>query len=71
MTGRAGMMSADCLILLSDVDGFYTAAPETDENADLIRLVTDVNDDLLSMAGCDNEGDSMKSSSSAWAVCLH
>ena len=47
----AGMMSADCLILLSDVDGFYTAAPETDENADLIREVTDVNDDLLAMAG--------------------
>ena len=47
----AGMMSADCLILLSDVDGFYTAAPETDENADLIREVTDVSDDLLAMAG--------------------
>ena len=31
----ASMMSADCLILLSDVDGFYTAAPETDKNADL------------------------------------
>ena len=47
----ASMMSADCLILLSDVDGFYTAAPETDENADLIREVTDVNDELLAMAG--------------------
>ncbi len=47
----AGMMSADVLILLSDVDGFYTAAPETDKNADLIREVTDVNDELLAMAG--------------------
>ena len=47
----ASMMSADCLILLSDVDGFYTAAPDIDKNAELIREVTEVNDDLLAMAG--------------------
>ena len=26
----ASMMSADCLVLLSDVDGFYTAPPGLD-----------------------------------------
>lgn len=47
----AGMISADCLVLLSDVDGLYTAAPETDPNATPIALVEKIDEDILAMAG--------------------
>ena len=32
----ASMMSADCLVLLSDVDGLYTAPPDRDTGAEPI-----------------------------------
>src|SRR6185436_3760061 len=35
----AQMASADCLILLSDVDGLYTADPNKDPNAEFIDRV--------------------------------
>ena len=42
---------ADLLILLSDIDGLYTADPHKDPNAHLISLVEDINDDILALAG--------------------
>jgi len=47
----AQLVMADALILLSDVDGFYTADPGTDENAEHIPLVTSIDSDVIAMAG--------------------
>ena len=43
-------VSADMLILLSDIDGLYTADPRKDANAKLIEMVDEINDDILSLA---------------------
>lgn len=45
------MMHADLLILLTDIDGLYTANPTKDENARHIDVVEKVTDDLLKAAG--------------------
>ena len=47
----AQIVMADGLILLSDVDGLYTADPRTDSGAEHIPLVSHVSDDLFAMAG--------------------
>jgi glutamate 5-kinase len=47
----ASMVSADCLVLLSDIDGLYTAPPNDDPNARHIPLVTDITPDIEAMAG--------------------
>jgi glutamate 5-kinase len=47
----AQLVMADALILLSDVDGFYTADPATDESAEHIAEVTAITDDMQGMAG--------------------
>ena len=47
----AQMISADCLILLSDVDGFYTADPNVDSSARHIPQVTGLTDEHWEMAG--------------------
>ncbi len=47
----AAMASADCLVLLSDVDGLYTAPPATDPNAKLLPVVPRVTADIEAMAG--------------------
>jgi glutamate 5-kinase len=47
----AQMVSADTLILLSDIDGLYTANPRLDPSATLIPEVTQLTPDILSMAG--------------------
>jgi glutamate 5-kinase len=47
----AQLVMADALVLLSDVDGLYTADPGTDENAEHIPLVTSIGNDTLAMAG--------------------
>jgi glutamate 5-kinase len=47
----ASMASADCLVLLSDVDGLYTAPPGDDPNAAHIPLVTEITPDIEAMAG--------------------
>lgn len=47
----AQMVSADTLVLLSDIDGLYTANPQLDSTAKLIPLVTQLTSDILSMAG--------------------
>jgi glutamate 5-kinase len=47
----AGMVSADCLVLLSDVDGLYTAPPGEDPTATHIPLVTEITAEIEAMAG--------------------
>ena len=47
----AAMASADCLVLLSDVDGLYTAPPATDPNAKLLPVVPRVTAEIEAMAG--------------------
>lgn len=47
----AQMVSADCLVLLSDVDGFYTADPTRDRDARLIPVVERITPELEVMAG--------------------
>ena len=47
----ASMISADCLVLLSDIDGLYSAPPNEDANAKHIPLVTEITPDIEAMAG--------------------
>src|SRR5665648_50718 len=47
----ASMMSADCLVLLSDVDGFYTAPPRLGVDARRLDVVTDITPEIEAMAG--------------------
>lgn len=42
---------ADLLILLSDIDGLYSADPRTNPEATLIRRVEQVTDEILSLGG--------------------
>ena len=44
-------VNADLLVLLSDIDGLYTADPHKDPNAKLISEVKDINDDILALGG--------------------
>lgn len=47
----ASMVSADCLVLLSDIDGLYTAPPSEDPKARHIPLVTEITAEIEAMAG--------------------
>jgi glutamate 5-kinase len=47
----AQMVSADCLVLLSDVDGLYTGDPRTDSSAEHIPEVTELTRQHWEMAG--------------------
>jgi len=44
------IISADCLILLSDVDGLYTENPKENKKTKLIKTVNEINDDIKSYA---------------------
>ena len=50
-------VGADLLVILSDVDGLYTANPRTDPNARLIASAVGVSDEMKQMAG--GEGSSL------------
>ena len=47
----AQMVSADCLVLLSDVDGLYTGDPQRDPAARHVHEVTAIDAKILDMAG--------------------
>jgi glutamate 5-kinase len=47
----AQMVSADTLVLLSDIDGLYTADPRRDETASLIPEVRELTPEIEAMAG--------------------
>ncbi|MEM9226051.1 MAG: glutamate 5-kinase [Pseudomonadota bacterium] len=47
----AQMMGAEVLVLLSDIDGLYTADPRTSSAAEHVPIVTDLTDDIVAMAG--------------------
>jgi len=47
----AQMLMADALLLLSDVDGFYTADPGANSDAEHIPVVCGITDEMLGMAG--------------------
>lgn len=47
----ASMISADVLVLLSDIDGLYTAPPNLDPNATHIPQVTAITPEIEAMAG--------------------
>ena len=46
----AQISNADCLILLSDVDGLYTKNPKLFKNAKLINKVSEINEDIEKIA---------------------
>ena len=50
----AKSVGAEILILLSDIDGLYTADPHKDPNAILLREVTAINDEIRALAGASN-----------------
>ena len=47
----AGIVDADLLIILSDIDGLYTANPQNDPNAQLVPEVTDITPEIEASAG--------------------
>lgn len=47
----AEYVSADLLVLLTDIDGLYTTDPHKDKNAKLISRVEGVTDEILALAG--------------------
>lgn len=51
----ASMVSADTLILLSDIDGLYTADPKLHSDAEFIPLVSHIDNRIEAMAGDSQE----------------
>jgi glutamate 5-kinase len=47
----AQMLGADCLVLLSDIDGLYTANPSEDPDAQFIARVLEITPAIEAMAG--------------------
>ena len=69
----AQSVSADRLILLSDIDGLYTTDPHKDPDAKLIHTVNVIDDALLSLAGASagNQGTGgMVTKLQAARICL-
>ncbi|MFC3675696.1 glutamate 5-kinase [Ferrovibrio xuzhouensis] len=52
----AQMISADCLVLLSDIDGLYTADPGVDPAAQFIPVVDGITPEIEAMAGISRSG---------------
>ncbi len=47
----AKTIKADLLIILSDIDGLYTADPHKDKNAVLVSRVEEITDEIIAMTG--------------------
>ena len=47
----AATINADLLVLLSDIDGLYCKDPHKYDDAELISVVEEINDDILKLAG--------------------
>ena len=47
----AKLVNADALIILTDIDGLYDANPNENEDAKLISVVTEIDEDLYKIAG--------------------
>ncbi len=47
----ASMVSADCLVLLSDIDGLYTAPPDSGRAAHRLDVVSEITPEIEAMAG--------------------
>ncbi|SEH57943.1 MULTISPECIES: glutamate 5-kinase [Atopobiaceae] len=45
------MLNADLYVILSDIDGLYTANPQDDPNAELVPLVKEITPRIAAMAG--------------------
>lgn len=52
----AKSVRADLLVLLSDIDGLYTADPHKNPDAVLLRHVTEINDEVRALAGVSGSG---------------
>ena len=52
----AQMTGADCLVLLSDIDGLYTSNPHEDRQAEFICRVLDITPAIEAMAGGTSSG---------------
>lgn len=47
----AGLVDADLLVVLSDIDGLYTADPHRNATAQLIKVVEEITPELMELAG--------------------
>lgn len=47
----ASLVGAQVLVILSDIDGLYSADPRVDSSAELVEQVDEITDELLSTAG--------------------
>ena len=69
----ARSVQADLLILLSDIDGLYTADPHTHPDAVLLHKVTKVDDSIRELAGVSNSNQGtggMVTKLQAATICL-
>jgi len=57
----AQMMGADLLVLLSDIDGLYTADPRLDAQAQHLPIINELTDNIRSMGGEPNAATGMGS----------
>ena len=46
----AKLINADALVILTDIDGLYSANPREDENAKLIPVVEEITDEIYALA---------------------
>jgi glutamate 5-kinase len=53
----AAMIGADCLVLLSDIDGLYTADPRQNDGAEFIAEVAEITPEIEAMAGATGSHD--------------
>jgi len=52
----AALVGADLLVLLSDIDGLYDMDPHMNQDATLIPVVYEINDEIIALAGGTKNG---------------